>query len=228
MEKLAPAEGTWRLTEENIAGVSNDFTRKSGIYPHVGGRLKCLHKAWPKAEMSLFFSLRSYETFYRSAYSEVVRNRGYIPFDQFYDEERFRHNSWVETVRQFVKVIPPERITLWRYEDFRRLVPEILRRMTGIDATDEMIAAYHAETTRPSLSQKTIDILDALYPVLDRKESKKLVERINNAYPVSGGYAPLRTFDEAQEAAFREQYERDVAEIRRRWPRINFLGVEAS
>ncbi len=227
IEKLAPPKGTWLLTEENIAGVSNDFTTKSGIYPHVGARLKCLRSAWPAAEMELFFSLRSYETFYRSAYSEVVRNRGYIPFDQFYDEERFRGNSWVETVKQFVEVIPQEKITLWRYEDFRRLVPEILRRMTGIEDAESMIAEYHAETTRPSLSQKTIDILDTLYPVLDRKESKKLVERINNAYPVSGGYAPLRTFDDETEEKFRRQYEKDVAQIRELFPRINFLTPES-
>jgi len=226
MEKMAPSQGTWLLTEENIAGVSNDLTIKSGIYPHIKSRLACLHKAWPQAEMSLFFSLRSYETFYRSAYSEVIRNRGYIPFKKFYDEERFRGNSWVDTVKKFVAVIPEERITLWRYEDFRSLVPEILSRMTGIDDAESMISAYAPETTRPSLSQKTVDILDDLHPVLDRKESKKLVERINNAYPVSGGYAPLRTFSPEQEEAFRRQYDEDVAEIRRRWPKINFLGMD--
>lgn len=226
IDELAPDKGTWLLTEENIAGVSNDFTHKSGIYPHVGARLKCLRKAWPDSEMRLFFSLRSYETFYRSAYSEVVRNRGYIPFDQFYDEERFRGNSWVETVRQFIEVIPQEKITLWRYEDFRQLVPSILRSMTGIENTEAMIAAYHAETTRPSLSQKTIDILDSLYPVLERKESKKLVERINEAYPVSKGYASLRTFSDEQEKVFRKQYEEDVERIKKEFPRINFLMPE--
>jgi len=227
IQKAAPEKGTWLLTEENIAGVSNDFTIKSGIYPHIGARLKCLRSAWPEPEMELFFSLRSYETFYRSAYSEVVRNRGYIPFDEFYDEERFKNNSWVETVRQFVEVIPQERITLWRYEDFRKLVPSILKAMTGIDDTETMIAAYKAETTRPSLSQKTIDILDSLHPVLNRQESKKLVERINNAYPVSGGYEALRTFSSEEEARFKAQYDDDVATIRRLFPKINFLRPES-
>ena len=226
MDRQAPTEGTWLLTEENIAGVSNDFTRLPGIYPKIDKRLSCLREAYPEVEMELFFSLRSYETFYRSAYSEVVRNRGYLPFDEFYDEERFRGNSWLEMVRRIAQVIPQERITLWRYEDFRTLVPEILRRMTGVEDTEAMIAAYHAETTRPSLSQKTIDILDALHPVLDRQESKKLVERINHAYPVGEGHAPLRTFTPEQEGRFRLQYQEDVEAIRSKFPKINFLGVD--
>jgi len=226
MDRLVPVEGTWLLTEENIAGVSNDFSRLPGMYPKIDKRLKFLRKAYPDVEMELFFSLRSYETFYRSAYSEVVRNRGYLPFDEFYDKERFRSNSWLEMVRRIVQVIPQERITLWRYEDFRTLVPEILRRMTGVENTEAMIAAYHAETTRPSLSQKTIDILDALHPVLNRHESKKLVERINHAYPVSEGHAPLRTFTPEQEERFRRQYQEDVEAIRSEFPKINFLRVE--
>ena len=81
---LAPKQGKWILTEENIAGVSNDFTVLPGMYPKVGERLACISKAFPGADISLFFSLRSYDSFYRSAYSEVVRNRGYIPFSEFY------------------------------------------------------------------------------------------------------------------------------------------------
>jgi len=221
---LAPQKGRWLLTEENIVGVSNDFTNLSGIYPKAKKRLACIQEIFTDTPMELFFSLRSYETFYRSAYSEVIRNRGYIPFEQFYNEERFRDNSWVDTIRAFTEVIPQEKITIWRYEDFRGLVPELLERMTGIHDTKEMINAYKAERTRPSLSQKTIDILDSLYPVLKREESLKLVERINNVYPV-GEYASLNPFSEEDNERLKEQYHQDIQIILNEFPKINFIGM---
>ena len=220
---FAPKQGKWILIEENLAGILNDFAIVQGMYPYVGERLSCLSRAFPGADISLFFSLRSYDSFYRSAYSEVVRNHGYIPFSEFYDDERFKENSWVEMVRQFVLVIPEEKIVLWRFEDFRSLVPTLIEKLTEIEEVQPLIDAYEAERTRPSLSQKTMDILADLYPVLDRKESLKLVERINRAYPVSEGYTPLSTFDEEQTELFKQAYERDVEMIKKEFPNINFL-----
>jgi len=223
VQSYAPDDGTWILTEENIAGVSNDFACMPGMYPDAGRRLQCIKDAFSNAEIELFFSIRSYDSFYRSAYSEVVRNRGYLPFSEFYDSERYHNNSWVEMVRMFVEVLPQEKITLWCFEDFRGLVPELLRRMTDLEDAEKLIANYKSETTRPSLSQKTIDILESLYPAISREESKKLVERINRAYPIGDDYAPLIPFDEEQIDSFRMQYRQDVERIRRKFPYINFL-----
>jgi len=223
VQSMAPKEGTWILTEENIAGVSNDFTKLAGMYPKIEERLNCIKKAFTDADIELFFSIRSYDSFYRSAYSEVVRNRGYIPFSEFYDEERFKNNSWVDMVRMFANVLSEGKITLWCFEDFRGLVPNLIERMTGLDNPEELMTAYKAETTRPSLSQKTMDILETLHPVISREESLKLVERINREYAISDGYAPLIPFNEEQIESFKKQYEKDVESIKKEFPHINFL-----
>ena len=223
LRDLRPDARTWILTEENIIGVSNDLAVKSGIYPFAAQRLKALVELFGDDNVTLFFSIRSYGSFYRSAYSEVVRNRGYIPFDEFYDEGRFADNSWVDFVQRVQEVFPQDRITLWRFEDFRGLVPRLLQAMTGLDSVQELIDAYKAETTRPSLSQKTMDILADLHPVISRQESLALVERINKAYPVETGNVPYMPFTDAQEAEFRDKYEKDVAEIKSRFPQVTFL-----
>jgi len=223
VQDIAPKNGTWILTEENIAGVSNDFTLFSGMYPKMGERLGCIKKVFKDADIELFFSLRSYDSFYRSAYSEVIRNKGYIPFKEFYDENRFKNNSWLELVKMFVSVIPQEKITLWCFEDFRTLVPKLLKEITDTTQPEKLIAAYKAETTRPSLSQKTVDILENLYPVLSREESLALVEKINKEYAVSSGYAQLNTFNKEQIKSLKEQYVKDIQAIKREFPNINFL-----
>lgn len=223
LRALLPEQKLWILTEENIAGVPNNLALRPGIYPFAGKRIQALGQLFKNASMTLFFSLRSYDSFYRSAYSEVVRNRGYIPFQEFYDEARFAKNSWVDTVRGFHEALPQENIVLWQYEHFRTLVPQLVRLLTGLEEVDELISAYAPETTRPSLSQKTMDILGDLHPVLTREESKQLVERINQAYPVDEVHAAAKPFTAEQEAAFRRRYEDDIAEIKASFPRIRFL-----
>jgi ribulose bisphosphate carboxylase small subunit len=220
---IAPQEGLWILTEENIAGVSNDFAIKPGMYPAAADRIKCILELFGEANISFFFSLRSYDSFYRSAYSEVVRNRGYIPFEDFYDESRFKHNSWYDMVRKICDVLPADKVVLWKFENFRELMPQLLQRMTGIDNVQPLIDAYKAETTRPSLSQKTIDILADLHKVLDRNESLALVERINRAYATSAGYPAYRAFPPEQEEKFAKQYENDIQRIKTEFPGIFFL-----
>lgn len=223
LRAIAPKDGLWILTEENIAGVSNDFVIKPGMYPAAAERIKSIVEIFPDANISLFFSLRSYDSFYRSAYSEVVRNRGYLPFGEFYDEARFAGNSWAEMVSRFQSVLPQQNITLWRFEDFRSLVPQLVRGLTNIQEVEALLAAYKPETTRPSLSQKTIDILAQLHPVLNRQESLALVERINRAYPISDECSPCRPFSEQQEAVFRQKYVEDIQAIKAGFPEINFL-----
>lgn len=222
---MAPDSGLWILTEENIVGAPNDFVTKPGIYPAAGTRVACIAEIFKGADITFFFSLRSYDTLYRSAYSEVVRNRGFLPFSEYYDEERFKDNSWLDMVRSIADVLPQEKIILWKFEDFRSLVPELIQSMTGLDEVAEMIAAYKTEVTRPSLSQKTMEILELLHPVLGRKETLALVERINRAYPIESGYAAYQPFSAEQQSRFRAQYQADIKKIKEKYPGIQFLEV---
>ncbi len=70
---------------------------------------------------------------------------------------------------------------------------------------------------------RTIDILENLYPVLSREESLALVEKINKEYAVSSGYAQLNTFNKEQIKSLKEQYVKDIQAIKREFPNINFL-----
>lgn len=223
LTSIAPATGLWILTEENIIGVSNDFKNRAGIYPATGTRLKSLVSLFGNANIKLFFSVRSYASFYRSAYSEVVRNRGYLPFDEFYDATRYKNNSWIDTVRMFQEAIPQDHITLWKFEDFRLLVPHLIHLISGGHNAEALLTRYSPKTTRPSLSQKTIDILSDLSPVLRRDESLHLVERINAAYPVGNGCEPYQPFTSKQKSVFQEQYDTDIEEIKKRFSAIRFV-----
>ena len=123
---LMPEASDWILTEENIIGVPIELLNQPGIYPNAARRLATLKALFPDREITLHFSLRSYDTFWRSMYSEIVRNRGFLPWDEFYQPAAFAARSWVDTVTAFASVLPEAAITLWRFEDFRAVMPQAL------------------------------------------------------------------------------------------------------
>lgn len=80
-QPLAPL---WLISEENLIGGPGDLIRKPGLYPLVGKRLRSFRRLFPATEVKIFFALRSYDTFLRSCYCEIVRNNEYFSWDHFY------------------------------------------------------------------------------------------------------------------------------------------------
>ncbi|MEA2047497.1 MAG: hypothetical protein U9O64_03520 [Campylobacterota bacterium] len=220
---LSPTRGTWIFSEENFVGNSYELSQASTLYPNILMRLKCFVALYPKAKIELYFSIRSYETFYRSTYLEVVRNRGYLPFNHYYKETLFQSKSWVNVIEMFSQVIPQENITLWCYEEIHHLMPEIINLMTELNNAKKLIKNYPIIKTRESLSQKSLEVLASLSSAMSQEESKKIVEVINNKYPLSDKYPKFIAFDTEKAEQFRIKYQQDIVNIKNRYPKIKFL-----
>jgi len=224
LRKELPSSGIWILSDENFTGTPYEFkVSKQGMYPNVGERLKCLKDLFPHAKIELFFSLRSYETFYRSTYLEVVRNRGYLPFSEYYNEEQFKDNSWVNVIKMFTNVIPQKDITLWCYEDIYKLMPYIINQMTELNNAKELISNYPIKKTRESLSKKTLDVLASLSSEMTQKESQKIVETVNQKYPLGDKYSKFIAFSSTVSQQFQVKYQKDINAIQELYPKIMFL-----
>ena len=223
LKQEAPKNGTWILTDENIMGTSYDFKTNEGMYPNIKKRLNCLKNLFPNAKIELFFALRSYDTFYRSTYLEVVRNRGYLPFDDYYNEQKFQNNSWIEVIKMFTDIVPQKDITLWSYEDIQILMPRVINSITGLSNAEKLISNYHTKKTRESLSAKSIQVLASLSPTLTTQESKDIIETINLQYPLSEQYPPFIAFDKKNSKKFQLKYEKDIIYIKHTYPKIKFL-----
>jgi len=220
----APKNGIWILSDENIVGTPYEFmVSNEGMYPNIKKRLLLLKELFPDTKIELFFALRSYETFYRSTYLEVVRNRGYIPFEKYYDKKKFTKNSWKTVIEMFTDVIPQEQITLWLYEDIKTIMPNIINSITGLNNYKELVNNYPLKETRPSLSKKTLDVLASLYTSLTQEESKKIIEDINKKYPIGNKHFKFIAFDNSTLEIFQKKYEMDIEDIRRKYKKINFL-----
>lgn len=159
---LMPEAGDWILTEENIISVPIELLNPPGSYPNAARRLATLKALFFDSKITLHFSLRSYDSFWRSMYSEIMRNRGFLPWAEFYDAEAFAKRPWVDKVAAFISALPEAEVTLWRFEDFWAVMPQALEELSGQTDVATLNAAYQPEATRPSRSQKTMDILAEL------------------------------------------------------------------
>ena len=226
----SPKNGVWIFSEENISGVPNDLRLKPGLYTGLPKKLLAFQEIFAGCQIEVFFSIRSYESFYASSYLEVIRNKGYFPFDEFYDENRYSNNSWIDVVEKLVNIVDQEQVTLWRYEDFTPLLPSVLQRMTDLpqETIAAMISDYNVGKTRPSISNKTLSILqEQHYLGLSKEETIKMLESLNQKYPASSKYGHFRPFDYEQTKSFKDQYENDVKTISCRFPNVNFLHASA-
>ena len=219
-----PSDKTWLIAEENFSGVSYDLQIYSGIYPHLERRLRSFKHIFESTEIEVFFSVRSYASYYRSSYLEVVRNKGYIPFSHFYNKSRFESNNWVSVIKQFVSVFPEQKITLWRYEDLKQILPEAINKITGLTIGDQLLSNYKVEITRPSISAKTIHILETLSSFNSQYESIKMIEHLNNKFPANNKNGYYQPFDNNIIMKYASDYNNDLQTIKKLYPCINFLS----
>jgi len=219
-----PEEGLWLISDEDISGTSYQLKLFPHIYPKLQKRLSCFKNIFPNDIIEIYFSIRSYENYYRSTYLEVVRNKGYMPFTDYYNEEHYKDNSWVKVIEQMVSVIPESQITLWCYEDFSQLLPVILSKFTETNLVNEVMRNYPPETlTRPSLSSTAIDILSKMDKLDNKILERKRIETIIEKYPLNKDNPPFVAFDEEIRRKFQNQYRQDIQVIKSKFPSITFL-----
>lgn len=217
-------EGLWIISEENILGVPNDFKTSYEMYPRASNRLLTLKETLGNTSITVFLSIRCYHSFYRSCYLEVVRNKGYLNFSDYYDEQRFKNNNWVHVIEKITENFPESDIILWCYEEFTNLEQTILKKLTGLESLAELDIDSSKEKKRTSLSNRALKELIAVSTLTPRSSTPEVVEALNLKYPTHKKNQPFMPFSQVEITRFKEKYNNDIEEIKTRFPGIIFLS----
>ncbi len=159
LRSFAPESGLWILSEENLLGGPKELAWTRTLYPRLPRSLVGLRTTFPTARIELFLAVRSYDAFFRSCYSEMLRYSGYRPFEEFYEAERFARFSWVDVVGRLLRVAPARSIHTWRYEDLAEIEESLLRRMTTLQDVSGLMARRPGQPLRTCLSQAEVEAL---------------------------------------------------------------------
>ncbi|WP_162784766.1 hypothetical protein [Paracoccus suum] len=223
LRRVMPEANDWILTDENIIGTPRQVLKDGGFYANTRQRLETLKEVFGDRQIEVYFSVRRYGDFFSSMYSEIVRNQGFIPAEEYAGAFDPMAWSWSSVIEPMVDVFGESAVTIWDFASFRDLLPDLVNRLTGTDLGPRLVAEYAPEATRPSLSQKTLDVLADLAPAIGPTNCLPLTEMINAKYAVASGYAPGSPYPENERQRINARYLPDLESYKARWGGVNFL-----
>lgn len=221
LQKLRSGPDRVIVSEEQILGrlgqlVYGQPYNKQGYIGALLGRLS------QQADVHLFLSLRSYESFLPSAYAQVIRYHpapagGFDTVRKTFDAQGM---SWLALVKNLRRAVPKASLTLWRYEDYQPNADQILDTLCGFSIPNPPDVPPPSRTRAGATP--AVAAAEALPPDLAPKDRKARVAEIYNDPTFDG--PRFDPFTPAEKTALRDRYNREWEEICRLMPQetLNF------
>lgn len=215
------------FSEENILGNPGDCYHSDKFYPkakeYVSNFSKKLHRLGAE-KINLYICLRSYDSFYKSLYSEYLRHDPYIPFREYLKKEVMMEHCWRELMEQLSEIKYIHEIYIWEFEKFfinRNEVINILLNGYGhIIENYEIQTGHH--TIRSSFSEKTIDILNKIEEIesVTPREMIAVANSMDKIFPKSNENKAFQPFNSEEIFSLKNKYKEDIAYLRQSY---NFI-----
>lgn len=204
------------ISDENLLGLTSAFLRSGQLYAHAENNMSHLRNLIAGRETVLFISIRSYDEFLASIYSEGLRwSRQSISFSEFWtglDIDRLR---WPALLRRIVDALQPAKVVVWRYEDFNEHEEEITADLAF--GFPENLNREVRTDLKSSMSHKAVQVIESLIPRCGRRATAQLVPIIDRMYSKNRGYASFSPWSSDEREALRKLYEADVTELPPSW-----------
>lgn len=206
---LAQGAARMVLSDENFAGkLQTGWGRvPMPVYKTAPKRLARLADTIAAAGgpgIDLYLAIRDPAHYLASVYSQVLYGRRLVRPEAFAAKNDPAGIDWADYVVRLMAVPGLRTITVWRFEDYPRLFPDITERMTGIAGIDPVAAK-----SQQRLSQAALD-------ALMQARAMGLTARAADAareHPVGPDRPPLSLFDAASRAASQASYAAQWARI---------------
>ncbi len=202
-------------SEEDMLGLTQDLLAER-FYPDLSA-LDLLRRAAGADALSLFVSIRSYDTLAVSAFFEILKA---------FPDARARWEAgvarmlaggggWPELMARIERRVPGAQLCFWRQEDYSADPGRIVAAFLGVDLPPLPEIDRPGRTRAPALS--ALAEVDALDPGLPVARRIARVREIYARHPAQNAPAMLSEADATSLAA---RYERDVALLRARYPEV--------
>lgn len=216
------------LSDENMPGHCGQCVQAGKLY----SRRKVLipifaqNIFYPTREVHL--AIRNYADFFASAYVEYLRSAkgdGVMGENEMKRAVLSRMPSWADFVAVVQEAFGDAKLILWRHEDFGALSNAIVGNLCGPEIDPGSLVMPKRSRGRPTASHRAVrEILAEMERIGSAAALEKRVE-IQEAYPRGPDYPGYDPWSETERAHLTRMYDRDVAEIKRRFDVI-FLDPE--
>lgn len=205
------------ISEEQLIGSLRFVLQGRGLYRDIAREVRAASQALDGQPVRVMFAVRSYDSFYISAWGQMLRGSGYQPFtadvrDQLLESRR----GWPEVLADLMRALPRgSELTVWRYERLRKSLPRILSRMLG-EAAARAIEPFGGNPL-PGPTGAAIEAIEALVNARGSTDPDE-IRRMFREYGKDQGYAAYDPWTAEEKSGLQRRYRDDIAFIRELWP----------
>lgn len=201
------------LSEENLIGSCKNNLVEQALYPDMSFRLSLLPRWLNRENVTFYFSVRSYPTFYSSNLTTVLRSGTVFDRSELAKKLLGSQRGWQDVVSDITSHFPKAALRLWRYEDFSYLESRLFEQLVGIRIASE-------STARPNstLSQEAVAWTERKLALRSTQKPGKIARRASTHFPVGAGRQAFSLWDEKDKAELHERYLSDWNLILQNWP----------
>jgi hypothetical protein len=197
------------ISEENLIGEAKDFLDCDFLYKNSNNRLKAFSALLPNSQsMTIWFFIRSLDSFLPSIYCEYLRHWRYRPFTSVLSGNYLQ--SWLPVINTIRSVFPDANLNIVDYHQYKNVFPKILAEITG--APHESLPEQF-RVIRPRLSNSAVQAASLLPLHMPPYLRHKAVDLVSQLSAFTGNSQPFSPFCSVMTQKLRDAYRRDIDSI---------------
>jgi hypothetical protein len=197
------------LSEENFIGRLNQpHGRSMGHrYKSAGARVDSLATAVGQ-KIDVCLGVRRPTAFINSAYCQMLLGGRIQPVQVFQKRNPLSSVDWVDLVTQLRHAIGVGQLTVWQYEDYGGVFPQISANLVGAEAA-------HLVSPRPKYVNRGLSAAAVAHVMIqpDAPTGEGRANAARKQFAVEDGHAPFDGFAEEEHAISDASYARQIKAI---------------
>lgn len=199
------------LSEENLLGSLLDKTGKMSqpsLYSTAAGRLAKWVRDFAPHRVHMFLCVRDPAAFLVSSYSQSLMGGTICGWQQFIENMTFRYVDWQGLVTDLTATCGAASFTVWRYEDYAQLGPELVTRLAG---TDLGLSPRASMRVHSGLSAQAVDASVEWY---NQGHRGRIGAIAREDFPISDSCPAFDPWDKKAKARSAKLYAKQIDGIR--------------
>jgi hypothetical protein len=210
---LAAGQPRLVISEENIIGGFKDLMNgpnRAILYPKAVERLARLAQLVAPNPLHIAMAVREPSSYYVSVYNQLLLSGRFQTWERFSKGLDPTAVKWSDILRPIAEIPGVAAVSIWRYEDYHRLLPQILNTLLGQPRPD--IPLHMEKRMHEGLSERAVQACCTWHAA---GYGGRLGAVAREDFPVSDAYPKFSPWPEALMRESRAAYARDIEALGR-------------
>jgi hypothetical protein len=210
---LAAGQPRLVISEENIIGGFKDLMNgpnRAILYPKAVERLARLAQLVAPNPLHIAMAVREPSSYYVSVYNQLLLSGRFQTWERFSKGLDPTAVKWSDILRPIAEIPGVAAVSIWRYEDYHRLLPQILNTLLGQPRPD--IPLHMEKRMHEGLSERAVQACCSWHAA---GYGGRLGAVAREDFPVSDAYPKFSPWPEELMRESRAAYGRDIEALGR-------------